>query len=454
MRRSLLFRYTLIHAAIFALVMTGVLGTLYWSTLSAQEADVNREIEAEATELQGRLVGRSQTEMAAVVTRSSVGAPGRTTIYMLASERRQYIAGNLREWPHGLEPNARLADFALASGEHDFSSGERIRARALTLPAGQHLLVGRNLSEQDKLRAMIGRVFAAALGLTLLVGVAGAYLLSQRVSRRLEEINQGSEAILAGDLRRRMPETGRGDEIDVLARNLNRMLDRIESLMRGMREVTDDIAHDMRGPISRLRSRIEVALLAPPSEAQYRETLQATIDDADGLLAMFHRLLTIAHAESGEPRRHFESIDLANVARTAVEVYEPVADDAGIELRLDASGPVPLSGDPQLLGQAIGNLLDNAIKYVPRGGHVTICVEQLGERVRIVVRDDGPGIPAAFRERALERFTRLDESRTTPGSGLGLSLVRAVTALHEGTVELGDNHPGLIVTLDLPRGVP
>jgi signal transduction histidine kinase len=228
------------------------------------------------------------------------------------------------------------------------------------------------------------------------------------------------------------------------------MLDRLESLMRGMREVADDIAHDMRSPISRLRSRIEVTLMGPPDSAAYRDALEQTVKDADDVLAMFNALLTIALAESGAARDRFTDIDAAAVARDTAEIYEPLAEEKGIELSVDAPASLPLRGERHLLSQAIANLLDNAVKYVPRGGHVRVSVAREGERAVVRVEDDGPGIPAEFADKAFERFTRLEASRSAPGSGLGLSLVRAVAQLHGGGVGLEPAEPGLRATLSIP----
>jgi signal transduction histidine kinase len=297
---------------------------------------------------------------------------------------------------------------------------------------------------------LIARAMIGALGVTLVLAVTGGYVISRRVAARLDAINRNSAAILEGDLSRRMPVTGTGDEFDELAENLNRMLDRIAALMAGMREVSDSIAHDMRSPISRLRSRIEVALMGPPDANAYREALEQTVTDSDAILAMFNSLLTIALAESGVPRERFTTVDLTRIARDTVEIYEPVAEDAAVSVVLDAKSPVTLPGDPHLLTQAIANLLDNAIKYVPRGGKVEVRVARDPSGAQLTVADDGPGIPAAFRDKALERWTRVDESRTTPGSGLGLSLVRAVARLHGGSIDLADNQPGLRVILHFP----
>jgi signal transduction histidine kinase len=217
-----------------------------------------------------------------------------------------------------------------------------------------------------------------------------------------------------------------------------------------MRTVTSDIAHDLRQPISRLRSRIEVTLMGPHDPEVYGEALQVTLAETDDILTMFNALLTIAVAESGAPRESFESIDLSEIARSAVELYRPAAEEAGLDIRLRADRPVPLSGNPHLIMQALSNLLDNAIKYAKDSGAVWVRVDEKDGQAILGVADRGPGILDEFRDRAFDRFTRQEESRTTPGSGLGLSLVRAVARLHGGVVELEDNEPGLEIHLRLP----
>jgi signal transduction histidine kinase len=314
--------------------------------------------------------------------------------------------------------------------------------------------VGRNLSELETMRGLIARALARTLLLSFAVGVGGGLVFSRIMRRRLDQINRNSVAILHGDVGRRMPVTGSGDEFDRLAGNLNRMLDRIQSLMRGMREVTENIAHDLRKPISRLRSRIEVTLLGEPDRDAYREALESTVEETEQILSLFNALLTIAMAEARITRENFADVDLMEIARSAVEVYAPAAEEAGFDLELEGPERAPCRGNPQLLSQAAANLLDNAVKHVPGGGELRVAVDVSGDEVTLVVADRGPGIPESYRAEALERFSRLEKSRTTPGSGLGLSLVRAVAALHGGSVALEGNRPGLRVVLRLPAEPP
>lgn len=423
---------------------------VWWWTLELQEERIDQAIAAEAGELRGRLVGRSVAEMAAVVTRRSTGPQGSTTMYLLASERREYIAGNLRDWPREGEGAAGATEFALGAGDAGDDEATRARGIAATLPSGHRLLVARDVTQLRELGSLVTRSLLIALGMTVVLGVAGGALLGRRLSARLDAINRNSRAILEGDLHRRMPVSPRGDEFDALAANLNRMLDRIESLMTGMREVSDSIAHDLRSPISRLRSRIEVSLMGPPGPSAYREVLAESLRDIDDVLGMFNALLAIALAESGEARERFVDVDLAALAADTVDVYEPAAEEAGLELVPEAASPVPARGDAQLLRQALANLLDNAIKYVPRGGRIVVRAVAGKGAAGLAVVDDGPGIPESFRDKAFERFTRVDPSRTRPGSGLGLSLVRAVARLHGGEVTIADARPGLAVEIRIP----
>lgn len=448
-RNSIVFRYTLLYVALFIVAEVIVFSVLWWSTLTLYEKRANRMIHEEAAALEQILIGLSVAEMVLIINERCNDEPGEHDEYILASREGSYIAGNVLEWPAGANVDDVLLDLAL--GRQTDGVFDLHRVRTMTLPTGHRVLVGRNLTELMRLRGLMRRALVRTVALTLVLGLAAGYTVSRVVARRLEAINLSSIAILVGDISRRMPVSGKGDELDLLARNLNRMLDRIEELMRSMSEVTDNIAHDMRKPISRLRSRIELALMGPRDAALYHEALTRTIEETDELLAMFNALLTIAVAESGTQRDQFEEIDLAEIATSTVEIYEPAAEDAGLQIELDAPRPIKMRGNPHLLTQALANLLDNAIKHAAGSGALRVLAYEERGRAKLSVADRGPGIPESFREHALDRFSRADESRTTPGSGLGLSLVRAVAYLHQGNIVLADNAPGLVVTLNLPR---
>jgi signal transduction histidine kinase len=311
------------------------------------------------------------------------------------------------------------------------------------------LLVGRDISDATAFRNRVKVTLLWAGLVALGVGLLGGTLMSRNLLRRVEQVNRTSERVMAGNLSDRVPLDGTSDEFDQLAANLNRMLDQIERLMTAMREVTDDVAHDLKTPLSRMRVRLELALLDPADGSSQTEAIRAAIDEADRLLATFNALLSIAELESGTRRDESEALDLSEVARSAAELYEPVAEEKGFVLSLATETGVRIRGSRHLLSQALANLLDNALKYAG-GGEIQIRVLRGDGRAALEVTDRGQGIPEADRGTVFDRFVRLERSRSTPGNGLGLSLVRAVVRRHHGTVELADNRPGLRVRLEFP----
>jgi signal transduction histidine kinase len=277
--------------------------------------------------------------------------------------------------------------------------------------------------------------------------------LARLLLGQIEAINTTSREIMAGDMSRRIPVVGSGDEFDELSKNLNAMLDQIERLVRGLKEVSDNIAHDLRSPLARLRSRLEIALLEPADKEKYRAVLTETIAEADALLMTFNALLSIAEAEAGAARDQFVALDVDALLADVAELYEPLADAAGLAFNIEgertATGAT-VQGDRDQLFQAVANLVDNAIKFSSPGGAVTLSLAHAPDQLEITVADRGPGVPEDAREKVMERFYRLEESRTMPGSGLGLSLVAAVARLHGGHLALSDNQPGLRAAVCLP----
>ena len=306
------------------------------------------------------------------------------------------------------------------------------------------------------------RKFVAGVQIVIVLGLAGGLFVTRRVLRRVDAMTETTRTIMAGDLGERLPVAGTGDELDRLAENLNVMLERIEALMHGLKEVSDNIAHDLKTPLTRLRNRTEEALRTAKSEPEYRAALEGTIEDSEGLIRTFNALLMIARAESGQARDDMSEFDAAEIAHDVGELYEPLAEEKGIALKVEADAPAKVKGNRELVSQALANLVDNAIKYtVPRdigvnGATPEIVVRALneGDRILLTVTDRGPGIPEADRARAVERFVRLEQSRSQPGSGLGLSLASAVARLHGGELTLEDNQPGLKSVIALPRGGP
>jgi len=330
------------------------------------------------------------------------------------------------------------------------------------LPGGFRLLVGRDLDERERLYNIVLSAGRWSVAIVVILGLAGGLFVTRRVLRRVDAMTETTRTIMHGDLGGRLPVAGTGDELDRLAENLNIMLDRIEALMRGLKEVSDNIAHDLKTPLTRLRNRAEQALRSAKNENEYRAALENTIEESDGLIRTFNALLMIARAESGQARDDMSEFDAAEIAHDVGELYEPLAEEKGIVLKVEADAPVPIKGNRELISQALANLVDNAIKYAePRndqinGAPVQVVVRALGEgdRILLTVADSGPGIPEADRGRVVERFIRLEQSRSQPGSGLGLSLASAVARLHGGELTLADNEPGLKSIIALPRGGP
>ncbi len=371
-------------------------------------------------------------------------------LYLITDPTSHPLAGNLSAWPEGQLIRPGWIAFPVETGRGSTRQTDMARATTFTIPGGYRLLVGRDLRDANAFRQRVTRTLAWAGLLTLGLGLAGGIVMSRNMLHRVEAVSNTAAEIIHGDFSKRVPLSGSGDEFDQLATNLNAMLDQIERLMAGMRQVTDNIAHDLRTPLSRLRTRLEVTLLEKPDSGHYADVIRATINEADGLLGTFNALLSIAEAESGSHRTQLAEIDLAEIARSVAELYEPFAEEKGLALDVAADSAAPVRGDRHLLAQATANLLDNALKYTD-AGKVELTVSADAGGTSLEVSDSGPGIPEDRRNAVFDRFVRLEGSRSTPGNGLGLSLVRAVAQLHGGTVTLADNHPGLRAILKLPK---
>ena len=382
----------------------------------------------------------------------------------LLMEGEQRLGGNLAELPR-FQAGASVPRSSL-QGTFTYSNPSRPTVERLA--AGQRiwvsktlqLIVARDLEDQQSfVRAMQMSLIAGIVGLSALT-LAGAWFARQHFANRVDAVTDTARSIMAGDLTQRVPLAGTGDEIDRLSENLNDMLARIAQLMASLREVSDNIAHDLKTPLNRLRNRAEAALRDPAGGPAYRDGLEHTIEEADGLIRTFNALLLIARLEASAVADSMSVLDPAAVVADVAELYQPVAEEAGRTLVVEAQPGCAVKANRQLIGQVVSNLVENAIKYgAPTsngdGGSVgdstiTISVRPVGHHVDIAVADHGPGIKTADRERALKRFVRLEESRTQPGTGLGLSLVAAVARLHGGSLRLEDNTPGLRIVFSLP----
>ncbi len=449
--RTSTFRYAVLYMVVFGVSVCGVLAFVYWSTVSVIDSQSDATIQAEIAGLEEQYAERGLLGLVEIIRARSKDETRRRGLYLLVDPLLTPLAGNLTRWPQEAQGDPRWVDFRIQHTKSPGGVPQIARARTFRLPGGFHLLVGRDLTERAEFRETITEALFWALVITIALGLGGGLLLSRNFLRRLDAINQSSHAILHGDLKQRMPVTGSGDEYDQLAQNLNEMLDQIGRLMDGMRGVADDIAHDLRSPISRLRSRLELTLMDKPDPVKYRAALEKTIEEADTILETFNALLSIALAESGALREKFEHLDLAALVRDAADLYQAAAEELGQRLEVEVEGAPATMGDRNLLSQAIANLLDNALKHTPAGGTIRLSARIDGDgRPEIQVSDTGPGIPVEFRGRVLERFARLDQSRSTRGSGLGLSVVAATARLHDAALILEDNEPGLRVRMCFP----
>ncbi|MEJ2061191.1 MAG: HAMP domain-containing sensor histidine kinase, partial [Gammaproteobacteria bacterium] len=391
----------------------------------------------------------------ALVDQRAQSGLDRGRYYLLIGAGRQALAGNLSNWPMAVPRSPGAAVFnddslsipASARADDDDTD---VRTVVAQLPDGGFLLVGQALSEEESLAEHTGWLLAWAVGLITLLALLGGIWMGRSVLQRIDGVSNTAGEIMAGRLSRRMPVGRRGDEFDELSERLNAMLGRIDELVRGMREVTDNVAHDLRSPLNRLRNRLEITLLESRPQAEYQEVIAQTITDLDEVLNTFNTLLSIAQAEAGVKRQHFDIVDLTALCTDLAELYEAPAEDAQLELSSTLEAGLVMQGNRDLLAQALGNLLDNAIKYTPSGGHIRLSLIRQSAEGVLTVEDNGPGIPAMDRERVLERFVRLDSARSSTGNGLGLALVRAAAHVHGGHLTLEDTAPGLKVTLRLP----
>ncbi len=447
---STTFRLTLIYFGLFGVSAVVLVGFLYWSTAGFMARQTDEAIEAEIRGLAEQYSQFGTIGLVRALNRRTSQARASRGLYLLTDANLRPLAGNLSAWPRETpEPDGWLTfelEYADRRGAVDLG-----RARIFELTGGLRLLVGRDIRERLEIDARFRESIGWGIALALVLSIAGGVLVSRPMLRRIDAINQTSREIMAGALDRRIPTRGTDDEFDRLAANLNEMLDRIAQLVASVREVSDNIAHDLRSPLARLRSRLELTLADRGEEEAYRRAIARTIEEADALLKTFNSLLRIARLEAGVETGQVETFDLDGLVGDVAELYAPLADERAVELDVTPERAGRIRGDRDLLFQALANLLDNAIKFSPGGETVTIAARALDDRVTVTVSDRGPGIPEALKNRVAERFFRVETSRNAPGAGLGLSLVAAVVERHGGSLDLEDNRPGLRVVLGLPR---
>jgi len=444
--RSAGIRFALVYAVVFGVSAFALAFSLWYSTVGLLQRQVESAIRNDSVALNEHYeIGGLPSLIAAIRGRlsDSVDVDG---IYLLDDAMGNRVIGNLDVWPAGLNQTDTWYELPV--------SREGVRSvallRAFALPTGGQLLVGRDVRARTELRNVLRDALLWALALMFVLGIMGALVIRSLFRRMMRDISTTTRAIARGDLTRRIPKTGDGDEFDELAEIINDMLDRISRLMDGVRQVSNAIAHDLRTPITRARTRLEDASLHAHTAEDLQSAIERATLDLDGIVGVFEALLRIAEIEAGSRRAAFAAIDLAPMLHDIDELYRAAAEERGLTLATDIGPHLPLLGDRDLVQQAVANLLDNALKFSAPGTIVTFSARLEEAMVEICIADRGPGISDEDRNRATERFFRAESARSTSGSGLGLALVAAVAQLHNGTLMLADNHPGLRATISLP----
>jgi signal transduction histidine kinase len=458
--RTTAFRLTLVYLLLFALFAASLLAFFAWNTRRLITEQITVIVNAEIGEINQVYDRRGLVGLYRTIANRAL-RPG-ANLYLLTMPNGQAVGGNVGSLAPGVMATIGWSETAYRRLDENDNADHRALVHVSELPNGFRLLIGRDLEERRRLFGIVAKGTQWSLLVMLVLGIGGGIFVSRRVLRRIDAMTGTTQRIMAGDLSGRLAVGRSGDELDRLAENLNAMLERIEALMNGLKEVSDNIAHDLKTPLTRLRNRAEEALARSGSEAEYRAALERTIEESDGLIRTFNALLMIARAESGQARGNMDDFDAADVAKGIHELYEPLAEEDGMTLRVKAA-PALLHGNRELISQALANLVENAIKYgkpnpavqpiradPAAGREILIEARREGDAVLLSVTDPGPGIPEGDRKHAVERFVRLETSRTLPGSGLGLSLASAVATLHGGELRLGDSHPGLVATLAIP----
>jgi signal transduction histidine kinase len=446
--RTSSFRLAALYAGLFAASTAMLFGIVYWTTTNALREQVRLSLQNEMASFEAKFAMAQPGELATEIEQRLASGKPQPFYYGLQDSLGHSLAGNLANL--GMFEGWREAPVDDDENEDDDATGEHsnpiLFALGRRLPSGEYLTIATDASRIDEAQEAITDSFAWATAATLLLALAGGVVLSQGFLRRVDEINRTTRAIMGGDLADRIRTTGSGDELDQLGRNLNDMLDRLQGLMDGLKQVSNDIAHDLRTPLSRLKQRLE-AVRSANSVQEYKEAVGQAVQDADMALSTFGALLRIAQIESGSRRANFADLDLSSLLANLAITYFAVAEDMGKFLVSSIDPDIHVRGDRELLTQLFVNLIENALHHTPNGAKVSLSLAHRDQGPFAEVGDNGPGIPENERRNVFKRFYRLERSRSTPGSGLGLASVAAIADLHTARIELVDNEPGLKVAL-------
>jgi signal transduction histidine kinase len=439
------FRIAIVYSIVFACGAAALLGAVDFAVSRVVDGSTDNLIEAEVQGLREQMLVLSRSDFIELIEQRSQDQDVRGAVYLMVDPQLRPVAGNVPAWPKLDAGAGKWFLFKVSVPFGDETREHEMRAQRFPLPGGYRMLVGHDVQERQDVKSLMMRGLIAAVVMTLLLGLGGGFWMGRRILAQAGAISAVATQIMRGDLSQRLPVRDADDEINTLAREINTMLDKIEQLTLGMRTVLDSAAHDLRTPLNRLQSTAEGAMTQLSVGSPERRVLERVTTEVDHMRSTLDALLRIALAETGTVAR--EPVDLSELVASVVELYAPVSEERGIELESSVAPGAQVLGSRQLLAQALANLLDNAIKFTPDGGHIRVVLRGSGSEPEVIVEDSGPGIPADKREIVLGRRVRLDEARKFPGSGLGLSLVAAVTKLHGARLVLDDAAPGLRVSL-------
>jgi signal transduction histidine kinase len=448
--RSSAFRLTLLYMVTFGASVTALLIFVYTAIISDMEEDLKHSISVQTSDLHRSFGILGPTEIAASIQHLLEKDEEKTLVLMLIDRNWHVIAGNLELWPGGKTNVGTWIKFPIGKAMGTTSLPPRAIAMNSTMPGGYILLVGRKMGEIEHVHEIIVEVLYICFGIMFVLAAVGGMLISYTIYRRIEAINQAFRRVAAGALQTRVKVTGTGDEFDHLAVHLNQTLNRICELIDGVRDISYSVAHDLRTPLNRLRHRLESILPSQVTREKMTDEVRLSLGEIDVLVATFNSILRIAQAELGAGVEQFAEFNLSEVVVDVVDLYRAVAEEKLQHIVLEVAPDVSVNGDRHLMTQAVANILDNAIKYASKEGEIKVTLSMAGAQIELAIADNGPGIPKAFHHKITEKFFRLEQSRSSPGNGLGLSLVSAAVKLHKGELGFADNNPGLAVIIRLP----
>ena len=437
------FKLALIAIGTFGVIVSIIFSYVYLSTISYVRSRSDRAIQIEAAALKDAYQRSGRDGLIDAIRRRMAYRGSADRVYLLIDASSSMLGGNLKAWPPAATAASGWTEFRTPPSSPGTTNVPLVRAMLETFPSGDRLLVGRDISDLDSFTAQIKSAVISGVALIFALAAVASVLVTRRTVGRIEQINATSRAIMQSGLDKRIPLRGTSDEWDRVAENLNLMLDRIETLMGEVKQVSDNVAHDLRTPLTRMRGRLEKAYHGIRASEADQALIGDTLADLDAVLRMFSSITRIAQIEAKARKDAFRQVNLAEIASEVVELYDAAAEQDGTRLSIVGDRNALVTGDRDLIFDAIANLVDNAIKHGRAGGEVRVTIESADGEPVISITDNGPGIPSGERDHVFKRFYRLEQSRYTPGHGLGLSLVAAVARLHGARIEMLDNAPGV-----------